>query len=110
MNNKGNPVKQYEPFFDDDEEYTREVSLVCQGYSPIIFYDALTRAIKQENPNGTFTKVVFDAWSQTHYDENDTVLESEWYSENIALTITDAKHRSAKKTEIPCEYTCQSLS
>ncbi|MBK7701362.1 MAG: RHS repeat-associated core domain-containing protein [Saprospiraceae bacterium] len=100
VNNKGNPVKQYEPFFDDDEEYTREVSLVCQGYSPIIFYDALTWAIKQENPNGTFTKVVFDAWSQTHYDENDTVMESEWYSENIALTITDAKHRSAKKTEI----------
>ncbi len=100
LNNKGNPVKHYEPFFDDNPEYTTEESLVCQGYSPTIFYDALGRAIKQDNANGTFTKVEFDAWSQTHYDENDMVIQSEWYLERLALPASDPRHTAAIKTEV----------
>ena len=100
LNNKGNPVKQYEPFFDDNPDYTNEKSLVCQGYSPILHYDALSRVFLSESPNGTFTKVLFDAWSQTHFDANDTVLESKWYAEKTALPQSDPLHKAAKKTEI----------
>ena len=32
-------------------------------------------------PNGTFSKVEFDPWQQITSDENDTVLQSRWYSE-----------------------------
>ncbi len=100
LNNKGNPVKQYEPFFDDNPDFTNEENLVCQGYSPTLHYDALGRVIQTDNPNGTFTKVLFDAWSQTHYDANDKVLESEWHSKSIALPPNDPLHKAAKKTEI----------
>jgi len=100
LNNKGNPVKQYEPFFDDNSEYTKEDNLVCQGFSPTIYYDALGRVIKTENPNGTLTKVSFDAWSQTHYDANDTVLESQWFLEKLALPTSDPGHIAALKTEV----------
>lgn len=36
FNNKGNPVKQFEPFFSDSEGYEDEEDLVEWGVTPII--------------------------------------------------------------------------
>jgi len=72
FNNKGNPVKQYEPFFSDTEGYEDEADLVEWGVTPIIRYDSIDRVIRTDLPDGTFTKVEFDAWSQTSFDQNDT--------------------------------------
>jgi RHS repeat-associated protein len=81
LNNKGNPVKQYEPFFSVTPHYEDAPELVETGVTPIIYYDALGRNIKAELPDGTFTKVEFDAWQQLSYDQNDTVMNSQWYAE-----------------------------
>ena len=72
FNNKGKPVRQYEPFFDDthDLKFGHKV-----GVSPILFYDPLERVVATLHPNHTYEKVVFDPWQQTTYDVNDTVLE-----------------------------------
>lgn len=79
INNKGNPVKQYEPYFSDTHEYESEDALVETGVTPVIYYDPLGRNIRTEFPNGTFSKVAFDAWYLKSYDVNDTVKDSQWY-------------------------------
>jgi YD repeat-containing protein len=81
LNNKGYPIKKYEPFFDSSHVYEDETELVEWGVTPILRYDALGRLIRTDNPNGTFSKVEFDAWQQITWDENDTVFESHWYSD-----------------------------
>ncbi|PHN01150.1 SpvB/TcaC N-terminal domain-containing protein [Flavilitoribacter nigricans] len=79
LNNKGNPVKQYEPYFSYTPHFEDAPELVKKGVTPILYYDALGRSIKTDFPDGTFTKVEFDAWLQRSYDQNDTVKESRWY-------------------------------
>ncbi len=79
FNNKGKPVKQYEPFFSPTHTYEDEADLVECGVTPIIHYDPLERVIRTDLPNGTFSKVEFDPWYQETWDNNDTVLESQWY-------------------------------
>ena len=70
-NNKGNPVKQYEPFFSADHQFEFGVEV---GVSPTLFYDPVGRVIATLHPNHTWEKVVFDQWQQENWDVNDTVL------------------------------------
>lgn len=74
-NNKGKPVKQYEPFFSSTHHYENELELVEYGVTPIIFYDPLERVIATLHPNHTYDKVVFDPWRQETWDVNDTLTE-----------------------------------
>lgn len=69
LNNKGQPVRQYEPFFTAfcAFEYGNTV-----GVSPVLFYDPLGRVIATLNPDNTYTKVLFDRWKQTTFDTIDT--------------------------------------
>ena len=79
LNNKGKPVKQYEPYFSDTHEYESEDALVETGVTPIIYYDPVGRNTRTEFPNGTFSKIEFDAWFFKSFDPNDTVKDSQWY-------------------------------
>jgi len=81
LNNKGNPIKHYEPYFSTTHEYESEAGLVETGVSPLMFYDAVGRNIRTDLPNGTFTKVVFDPWHAKNYDVNDTAKDSQWYAD-----------------------------
>ena len=74
FNNKGKPVRQYEPFFDDtyDFKFGNQV-----GVSPILFYDPVERVVATLHPNHTWEKVVFDPWRQESWDVNDTVLNAD---------------------------------
>ncbi|HMQ89417.1 MAG TPA: SpvB/TcaC N-terminal domain-containing protein, partial [Flavilitoribacter sp.] len=87
LNNKGNPVKQYEPYFSVNPFYEDAKELVERGVSPIIYYDALGRNIKTLLPDGTFSRVEFDSWQQRTFDPNDTVLDSDWYKDRIERRI-----------------------
>jgi len=70
FNNKGKPVRQYEPFFSATHafEFGRTV-----GVSPVLFYDPVGRVVATLHPNHTWEKVVFDPWQQKSWDVNDTV-------------------------------------
>lgn len=70
FNNKGKPVRQYEPFFDDTHDFKFGNQV---GVSPILFYDPVERVVATLHPNHTWEKVVFDPWHQKTYDVNDTV-------------------------------------
>ncbi len=89
-NNKGNAVKQYEPYFSADWQYEAYKELVESGVTPKMFYDAAGRLIKTEMPDGTFSNVEFDSWKQITYDANDTILESSWYN-NRTNRLIDAQ-------------------
>ncbi|WP_260955700.1 SpvB/TcaC N-terminal domain-containing protein [Pseudomonas citri] len=69
FNNKGKPVRQYEPFFTDTSRFEFDVRI---GVSPVIFYDPAGRVVATLHPNHTFEKVLFNPWQQTTYDVNDT--------------------------------------
>jgi RHS repeat-associated protein len=71
FNNKGKPVKQYEPFFDDTHAFRFGQQV---GVSSTLFYDPLERAVATLHPNHTWDKVVFDPWRQETWDVNDTAL------------------------------------
>jgi len=107
-NNKGNPVKQYEPFFDSSPEYNTETELVQLGFTSIQYYDALSRLIRKESPNGTFSKNLFNAWGKTTYDENDTVNDSSWYTARIMGSQGPAEQEAATKASV--HYNTPSLA
>jgi len=74
FNNKGKPVKQYEPFFSATHLYESEPEVTDTGVSPVLFYDPVERVVATLHPNHTYEKVVFDPWQQTTFDVNDTVV------------------------------------
>jgi len=69
FNNKGKPVRQYEPFFSASHGFEFGVQV---GVSPVLFYDPAERVVATLHPNHTHEKVVFDPWKQTTWDVNDT--------------------------------------
>lgn len=71
FNNKGKPVRQYEPSFTDTHRFEFEARI---GVSPVLFYDPVERVVATLHPNHTWEKVVFDPWKQATWDVNDTVL------------------------------------
>ncbi|GAA0408676.1 hypothetical protein Acor_71520 [Acrocarpospora corrugata] len=71
FNNKGKPVRQYEPFFSATHDFEFGVTV---GVSPVLFYDPAGRVIATLHPNHTYEKVLFDPWQQTSYDVNDTCV------------------------------------
>lgn len=71
FNNKGKPVRQFEPFFTDHHRFESDVRI---GVSPVLFYDPVERVVATLHPNHTWEKVVFDPWRQESWDVNDTVL------------------------------------
>ncbi len=71
FNNKGKPVRQYEPFFTDTHRFEFDVKI---GMSPVLFYDPIERVVATLHPNRTWEKVVFDPWRQETWDVNDTLL------------------------------------
>jgi RHS repeat-associated protein len=95
LDNKGNPIKKYEPFFDSSPAFNDEHELVEWGVTPILRYDPLGRLIRTDNPNGTLSRVEFDPWQQLTFDENDTVLASQWYADRQNLPVTNPERRAA---------------
>lgn len=101
INNKGLAVKGYDPFFSTNFDYETEAALVETGVSSVKYYDPTGRNTLTKYPDGTFSKIVFDAWMATSYDRNDTVKDSRWYVERGSpdpLTgpePTDADQRAA---------------
>jgi RHS repeat-associated protein len=71
FNNKGKPVRAYEPFFSATHGF--EFGILA-GVSPILFYDPVGRVVATLHPDHSYEKVAFDPWRQVGWDRNDTVL------------------------------------
>jgi hypothetical protein len=70
-NNKGKPVKQYEPFFSASHAYEFAVLV---GVSATLFYDPIGRHVATLHADHSYEKTVFDAWRHVRSDPNDTIF------------------------------------
>jgi hypothetical protein len=121
FNNKGKPVRQYEPFFSQFAVRGHGFEFgVKAGVSPILLYDSVERVIATLHPDQSFEKIVFDPWRQTSWDVNDTVLISDpaadpdiggflsclpaadylptWYQQRVAGGMGPSEQAAAEKT------------
>ena len=71
FNNKGKPVRQFEPFFTDTHRFERDVRI---GVSAVLCYDPSERVVATLRPNHTWEKMAFGPWRQEQWDASDTVL------------------------------------
>ena len=70
FNDKGKPVRQFEPFFTDTQAFDFDVRI---GSGVFLFYDPLERTVATLHPDHTWSKVSFDPWRQEIWDASDTV-------------------------------------
>ncbi|WP_261561638.1 SpvB/TcaC N-terminal domain-containing protein [Frankia tisae] len=98
FNNKGKPVRQFEPFFTDTHRFEFDVRI---GVSPVLFYDPVQRTVATLHPEHTWNKVVFDAWRQETWDVNDTVLIANPKSD---VDVTDYFSRLPNDDYLPTWY------
>jgi len=123
LNNKGKPVRNYEPFFSATSGFEFDAQT---GVSSVLFYDSAGRSIGTLRPDATWSKVTISAWMQQSWDGNDTVLTdpatdpvignyfarlpeaaawTSWHDQRINQTYGDtpeqqaAEYDAAKKTE-----------
>lgn len=96
LNNKGKPVKQYEPAFSAD--FGCEMPQ-ANGVTPIMYYDAAGRVVRTEMPDGTFSRVEFSPWHVKTFDANDTVLEAgnRWYTERAPASSASEEDKRAAR-------------
>ncbi|HME05947.1 MAG TPA: toxin TcdB middle/C-terminal domain-containing protein, partial [Bryobacteraceae bacterium] len=74
FNNKGKPVRKYEPFFSATNAF--EFAAI-NGVSSVLFYDPPGRLLATLHPDKSWEKTVFDGWQRELWDGNDTVLISD---------------------------------
>lgn len=81
FNNKGKPVRQFEPFFTGTHAFQFDRQA---GVSATLFYDPAERVVATLHPNHTYEKTVFTPWQQQSFDVNDTVTFKPQLDPNVA--------------------------
>lgn len=71
FDNKGNPVRNFEPFFSATHEFEFAHAV---GVASTLLYDPLGRVVATLHPDSTWEKSVFDNWHRESWDPGDTVL------------------------------------
>ncbi len=93
FNNKGKPVRKFEPFFSDTHHFQSDVRI---GVSPVLFCDPIDRVVATLHPDHTWEKVVFDPWRQQKWDASDTSLVTDPQSDSevgsFFLRLPDAMY------------------
>jgi RHS repeat-associated protein len=69
--NKGNPVRRFEPFFSDTHLLDADARI---GISPITFRDPLGRVVGELSPDHAWGRTTLTPWRVEAWDANDTVL------------------------------------
>ncbi|RPH30727.1 MAG: sugar-binding protein [Bacteroidales bacterium] len=103
-NNKGKPFEQYLPYFINTPEYEDQKDIPCPPPT-VTHYDPLEREIRIDSPKGFFSKIEFTPWREVHFDEDDTVLDSQYYKlnypDNLSLDQKDAIDKAVKFYNTP---------
>ncbi len=84
FDNKGNPIKHYEPFFSDTHEYQTDEEIVVTGVTPLLHYDPLGRLVLTEFADGSTARAIFSPWENESWDRNDTIADADnrWMQEH----------------------------
>jgi RHS repeat-associated protein len=100
--NKGNPLRKYEPYFSTTVNHEEEDKLRLWGVSPQMRYDPVGRMIETRYPDGTLARVVFDAWRQETWDQNDTITDpaSNWDKAAVGNLAGSKNERARALAEV----------
>lgn len=80
LDNKGAPIKQYEPYFSATDAFETDAALVERGATSVQFYDPSGRPVRTLYADGSEVRARYDAWQITRFDANDTVRDTAWYA------------------------------
>jgi RHS repeat-associated protein len=99
VNNKGKPVKRYEPYFSDPAAAHRFEEPRQEGVATVVFYDALGRVVRTEMPDGSYERVERSPWQVLSFDRNDTLLEPDnaWFARHSAAGASAPERRAAQR-------------
>lgn len=92
FNNKGQPVREYEPFFSATHRFEFDRR---HGVSPILVYDSIGRSVAMLRPDGTYAKTVYQPWREESWDANDTTLLQVRTDPDIASLVGSISEGSA---------------
>ena len=73
--NKGQPIRQYQPYFINSPQYVNDASIRNWGYADTHYYDALGREIRVVTALGYLRRHSDYPWFSVDEDENDTLSE-----------------------------------
>ncbi|NHR07246.1 toxin [Chromobacterium haemolyticum] len=71
-NNKGQPVRSYQPYFINDWRYVVDTAMRTCGFADTHFYDATGREVRVVTAKGYVRRTGFYPWFTVMEDENDT--------------------------------------
>lgn len=100
FNNKGKPIRTYEPYFSVTHRFENARELVEVGVSNVLFYDSIGRLIRTDHPNQTVARQEIGAWQQRAFDENDTVVGSGWYTARIGGALGPQEQQAAQQAAV----------
>ena len=104
LNNKGKPVKQYEPYPSATaHRFEAAEAQSGVGVTPVLYYDAVGRLIRTDMPDGSFSRVEFSPWFVRSFDQNDTLADGNpWYDARKTLPAGDPEQRAAALAKTIC--------
>ncbi|HEX4728640.1 MAG TPA: hypothetical protein VH298_12630, partial [Jatrophihabitans sp.] len=102
-------IRQFEPFFAASADYT-PIDQAGIGVSSRMHYDAPGRLIRTDTPLQTFRTTAYgwqlnappSAWSVAAYDENDTLLQSQYYADLISAPTPDPWEKQVVEAAALC--------
>ncbi|MEL6348733.1 MAG: RHS repeat-associated core domain-containing protein [Myxococcota bacterium] len=95
IDNKGNVVKQYEPFFSQTSGYEDEDEVTKWGVSATLHYDPIGRNTRVDLPDGNVRRWRYSPWKVEAFDENDTLSGGD-FENTPGVTHLDAQGRVYK--------------
>jgi hypothetical protein len=72
--NKGQPVRSYQPYYVNDWQYVVDKAMRTYGYADTHFYDAAGREIQVLTAKGYLRRNAYFPWFSVAEDENDTYV------------------------------------
>lgn len=97
LNNKGMPVKQYEPYFASPDSGHRFAEPREVGVTALLYYDAVGRLIRTDLPDGSYTTADFSPWHSTNSDANDTLGPDNAWQQRMSASLDDAERTAAQR-------------
>lgn len=81
--NKGNPIRQYEPYFINTPDYVSNPIVDMFGVTPILYYDPLDRVTHTITAKGYLSTHTWTPWEEELGDANDTFAVSPYCQVNV---------------------------
>jgi len=107
---KGEPIKQYEPYFAADDTWDNDPRIDAHRPSSTLIRDPMGRVIETRHEDGSFSRVVFTPWEEELWDENDNAhLYTAWTPTGTGALVEEARQKTLDLSNSPTRKRRDSL-